>query len=827
MNNNTTKMNSGMSFKLVDDFTTKNKKSTGSILNLLSRIIIVFLLSAGGIFTFSSMMKLDLNAFPIYLVIAVLSIAFICIYRFYKKHLRIVLSSIFLTALISLLFLQTVNIGVQAIYDSTIKSVYEAMFWTAPDPVLSTKDNYSVNITVTMALFSVIITSLTSLFVNRAVFFGAFLVTFPLFEVGAAFGCVSKQTPFAMLLAGYAAMLALHISNRQRNIVKHKTNKKAIKSKQFAYKDRSEHFGSSAIVMAVAVVLCFSIVSSILSVSGFARSESINQLRKDVKTYAIDIYDRITGFDHDATLKDGNLKVLGDRKVINRKHAVMQVKNVKKDIYLKGFTGSIYTGESWVNFNEDTYKQLDEAKTYLEKIEYILPTLQGDLLYTDLRDNRLDYTEFRISELRRKKDYVYAPSGIVSSVSITGFEDLYPVPEDKAEYSYKAYYDPLDFVSIPFTTSSKNDDYISGFSKYCNFVNQNYTLLPSGVDKIANLSRELQGRTLFETVDNVRFYLAENTTYSDKVQKLPDNTDFAEYFLFKKCVGYSAHYATAACVMLRSLGVPARYVEGFLVPEEQIEASDGDDNRKTVTITDENSHAWIEVFDPEFGWMQIEVTPGFYDTALTRQISERLEKEDNIDTSEPPEDNKNEEKTNDQPEQNINNEETETPTQDNYQEPEETASNYKINKFYERLYLILGIVVFVAVVIFITLSVRRKLILSKREKVFNSNDYREQVVLGFSLLTKMLKFKKINVQDAYSYDEYKQLLIKHFESDDAMLYDINKIIGIYEKALFSKQFISEQEATYVLDYIDEFGASLYEYLVVKERLKFKFIDVCI
>ena len=44
-----------------------------------------------------------------------------------------------------------------------------------------------------------------------------------------------------------------------------------------------------------------------------------------------------------------------------------------------------------------------------------------------------------------------------------------------------------------------------------------------------------------------------------------DSEDFAIWFLTEADTGYCIHFATAAVVLLRAAGIPARYVDGYVV----------------------------------------------------------------------------------------------------------------------------------------------------------------------------------------------------------------------------------------------------------------------
>ena len=66
-------------------------------------------------------------------------------------------------------------------------------------------------------------------------------------------------------------------------------------------------------------------------------------------------------------------------------------------------------------------------------------------------------------------------------------------------------------------------------------------------------------------INYVKSYLERHTDYSLSPGKLPRGKDFIEYFLYENKRGYCAHYASAATMIFRAMGIPARYVEGYAV----------------------------------------------------------------------------------------------------------------------------------------------------------------------------------------------------------------------------------------------------------------------
>ena len=61
--------------------------------------------------------------------------------------------------------------------------------------------------------------------------------------------------------------------------------------------------------------------------------------------------------------------------------------------------------------------------------------------------------------------------------------------------------------------------------------------------------------------------------------------------------------------MFRYYGIPARYVEGYLITPQDIEGKQAGD---TIEIPGTNGHAWTEIYVDGLGWIPLEMTPSYY-----------------------------------------------------------------------------------------------------------------------------------------------------------------------------------------------------------------------
>ncbi|MDD4095577.1 MAG: transglutaminase domain-containing protein [Oscillospiraceae bacterium] len=92
-------------------------------------------------------------------------------------------------------------------------------------------------------------------------------------------------------------------------------------------------------------------------------------------------------------------------------------------------------------------------------------------------------------------------------------------------------------------------------------------------------------------------WLADNCEYTLTPGNPPDNVDFVAHFLETR-KGYCTYYASAMTVMARSLGVPARYVNGFLLKRSPFITV-----RNNYISTHANAHAWTEIYLKGIGWI--------------------------------------------------------------------------------------------------------------------------------------------------------------------------------------------------------------------------------
>lgn len=150
------------------------------------------------------------------------------------------------------------------------------------------------------------------------------------------------------------------------------------------------------------------------------------------------------------------------------------------------------------------------------------------------------------------------------------------------------------------------------------FPGQQWLELPEQTSPRAKeLLQSLPGEkeTVEQTVQLVADYVRNAAAYDrGGTSMAPGETDFALWFLEQGERGYCVHFATAAAVLLRSAGIPARYVTGY-----RVEAIAG----QTVQVTTDHAHAWVEYYNYHtWTWNILEATPADESLPPTQTVPE-------------------------------------------------------------------------------------------------------------------------------------------------------------------------------------------------------------
>jgi len=134
-----------------------------------------------------------------------------------------------------------------------------------------------------------------------------------------------------------------------------------------------------------------------------------------------------------------------------------------------------------------------------------------------------------------------------------------------------------------------------------------YLQLPDTItDRTRELAHELTDDqpTNYDKVIAIQEYLLTNYPYNYFPPPQLPGTDSVDQFLFVDEEGFCEMYVSAMVVMLREIGIPARFVVGY-----------GSGNYNQVTglyeVRANHAHSWVEVYFTDYGWVPFDPTPGW------------------------------------------------------------------------------------------------------------------------------------------------------------------------------------------------------------------------
>ena len=294
-------------------------------------------------------------------------------------------------------------------------------------------------------------------------------------------------------------------------------------------------------------------------------------------------------------------------------HPVMMVK-APRTVYLKGVSMNRYTGRMW----ENTVR----GKQYL----WVSP------LHRDARDQAFDAllpseglrqsavlaeSQVTVTMVAPNVSSLFVPQR-VRSLTVGG--DLVPYYNDSGEVFVSRDLEAGDTYTVSAMLCMGGDAGLetivdaasaTGDRAYSEIL-QVYTALPEQFMNplYETIQTQMYEKTLeavgnaatpYQTALSIQNWLRANYRYELDVAPQNVDMDFAYSFLLgPEREGYCMHFASAMTVMCRMMGLPARYVEGYLAEP---------DSTGTAYVTGLNAHAWTEVYFQGFGWLTFDPTP--------------------------------------------------------------------------------------------------------------------------------------------------------------------------------------------------------------------------
>ena len=467
-----------------------------------------------------------------------------------------------------------------------------------------------------------------------------------------------------------------------------------------------------------------------------------------------------------------------------------------------------YNDNSWEN------NQIDEPVHITDEIVYFLEK------YPDMRDyidggsgefyDIVDRYRYSLSyeNLDKTRD------GNAYSINVDNFGVFYKLFSE--ERNDEKYYNPFNII--------KYDELY-----YRKQVYDRYLDVP---DSIKSIVRDMLGDITCTTVqekesyiNNVKNYLRDNYTYSSSPGRVPDGKDFITYFLTESKNGYCTYFASSAVMMLRSAGIPARYVEGYALTANQITdgiAGNGliqrytgekrqhafDYQTRTLAVTDRAAHAWAEAYMDGYGWVTVETTPGSASFGVSSlDLTQAIVQKNNnnaTDVNIEDESLKNQEETASESVKNEADTKTNTEVQTQSQQTDNNNVPDNVNSINRRTFMV--IITICAIIAVISGIVIAGIYDSRKKKIQRCVDNGD-VLYMYTYLERILKKSGLERMAGIDYKEYAAML----DEKNSICHD-NDIIHIMDCVLecrFSPDGMTDDNKTDRIDAANKMNNIIY------------------
>ena len=542
----------------------------------LAKALLLFMLIYGAIGGFLSAVELKYNNGMCMLVLFGLALLLSAVYETEKRWLTNIVSIV-----VFILYLYVAVANYWAInngYYAILNKVYEVArdyldVGSGMEYSLVIEETYATVTMFVLFLGMVGVILMNIMLQNKCSLLKVVLLTLPPYVFPFYFDCSPDLIYILFLLIGYLAVAMLQGGNVREKL-----------SGQMCY------------ILPLAAVLTILIVRTltfIMPETGYGRA-----VPKSVAKEASEAgMARFAQYGLTAMLRQGsaNAGVSGGRltnsSVMPAYETVLKVRYTPYDykpVYLKGFTGKDYLGDMW-----------SKADTDLPDDDFMLATVENRMVQSeDVQGQGIMIVE----KLDRTDRFQYRP-----------YYTSAAIPEEPAKNANTYVYYP-DVSRTGGVTGEVSDVYLD---------------VPSNcLDAVERVCEDAGFTgTEEEIAEQIVRYFDDNYSYTLRPGYAFGNPDYISHFLLSSKRGYCAHFASAATMLFRQMGVPARYAEGYafsylnvVETGELVEGAEYGDYYKgyspigetaliEIEIPDAYAHAWVEIYVDGQGWIVVDPTP--------------------------------------------------------------------------------------------------------------------------------------------------------------------------------------------------------------------------
>jgi hypothetical protein len=293
---------------------------------------------------------------------------------------------------------------------------------------------------------------------------------------------------------------------------------------------------------------------------------------------------------------------------------VMRVRSSAYD-YWRAVAFDNYNGRGWQNTVGERARSLigaatiEQARAPIEAgVRVPLADLRGRELVTQTVELSLERSD---NLLVTGGQFVSAgiPVQVQHGYTTGGDQPLPNFTETSAVYSEVPLRSEQSYIVTALISTADQQSLRNAGVDYPAWVTDHYLSLPESVtprtrEQARAIVEEAGATNPYDQAIAIENYL-RTFQYDETRAAPPTDRDWVDYFLFDARSGYCDDFATSMVVLLRSLDIPARWVQGYaggtLDPETGF-----------YIVRESIAHSWPEVYFPGYGWQRFEPTPASY-----------------------------------------------------------------------------------------------------------------------------------------------------------------------------------------------------------------------
>ena len=332
------------------------------------------------------------------------------------------------------------------------------------------------------------------------------------------------------------------------------------------------------------------------------------------------------GSNESAGLPEGDLRAVGPRQTTQDTVLKITMES-PASYYLRGFVGECYQNNRWLPLESDALYAASDNFYWLHQDGFYPQTQIAAAAAAVQPDLVPSGSGFTVENVGASSQYLYAPyelmpdSAGLDASSIGDRTLLASGLRGQRSYTLSVATGLITryqrICSALARTQAEETPFLRSEADYNAFAYENYTDIPSDIRSyLAGKLGEYavsDGESHFDyqsAKQNILFYLTSYVEYEEQnITSVGEGLDFVLSFLDGTQKGYSVHYATAAAMMFRYYGIPARYVEGYLISKENAQSVQ---SGQTLLLDGSHAHSWVEYYQDGVGWLPFEVTPPYF-----------------------------------------------------------------------------------------------------------------------------------------------------------------------------------------------------------------------